>query len=396
MPVTPNMGLLLPSPSSTLGPLWANLLNDALSLVDSHDHSAGNGQAIGVAGLNLQADLSFNNNRGTGFKSLIFANQSASLASTDARGLYVLNGNLFFVNGTSDVQITNGTSIVGATGNITGMGGTNASVNYNLGTFQFFSDSSVAADILCQDLTLFNNSNSNTIKLSQSASSSYVYKFPPTVAPQNNSILLFDTAGNASVSSVATLSSSGFLPLANATTPIGSSSFRWSNVFSSAGNFSGAVSVGSLTTSGAVSVGSLTSSAGISGTTGTFTGNVSSGGTLSGLDASISGNVTVTGVISGTTGVTANGGGTLLLTYRVAPGAYASGSPGTISITNPFNLNTLPLSYSNYCYIVTPQGVSTGYDFAFMVVNQGSNGFDIKYWAPSGPTVGFNVMVFGV
>lgn len=384
MPVTTNMGLTLPTVSGTLGPLWATLINDSLTLVDSHDHSSGKGAAIGVAGLSIQGDLSFNNNRSSSLKSVVFANQTSSLAATDARGLYVLNGNLFFVSGTTDVQITNGTSIAGASGSIAGLVSP-ASADYNAGTFRFFSNSGVFADLLAQDVTLRNNTSTNTIKLSHAATSSYVYRFPPSVAPQTGSILLMDTGGNTTVSSVATLTASGLLPLATNTTPLGSTSFRWLSVNAGTGNFTGAVAVGSLASGGA-----------ISGTSGTFTGSVSSGGTVSGVDGSLTGNLVVVGQISNPKGVQINNGGDLLLAYRVPPGGYPSGSPGTISITNPFNLNTLPIPYTDYCYIVTAMGISSGFDFRFMVVNQNSSGFDVVYWAPSGPVVGFNVLVFGV
>lgn len=46
MTTTPNMNLVLPDVSATLGPAWATALNTLLALVDLHDHTTGNGVAL--------------------------------------------------------------------------------------------------------------------------------------------------------------------------------------------------------------------------------------------------------------------------------------------------------------------------------------------------------------
>lgn len=43
---TPNMGMVLPEVSDTLGPAWAALLLAALEVVDLHDHTDGNGVVL--------------------------------------------------------------------------------------------------------------------------------------------------------------------------------------------------------------------------------------------------------------------------------------------------------------------------------------------------------------
>lgn len=57
---TPYMDLLLPTVSVTLGPLYAAEVNTAFQVVDSHNHTPGYGNLVPTAGLNINADLSFN------------------------------------------------------------------------------------------------------------------------------------------------------------------------------------------------------------------------------------------------------------------------------------------------------------------------------------------------
>ena len=57
---TTNMALILPTPGERLGPTWASDLNSALTLIDSHDHSAGKGAQIGVDGITINGNFDLN------------------------------------------------------------------------------------------------------------------------------------------------------------------------------------------------------------------------------------------------------------------------------------------------------------------------------------------------
>lgn len=48
MTMTPHMGLTKPDVSTTVGPLWAQEINEDLDTLDSHDHSSGKGAAIKI------------------------------------------------------------------------------------------------------------------------------------------------------------------------------------------------------------------------------------------------------------------------------------------------------------------------------------------------------------
>lgn len=55
----PNMGLVQPTPKGDSG-AWDDTINDDLETIDAHRHEAGNGLRIRPAGMDINADLTFN------------------------------------------------------------------------------------------------------------------------------------------------------------------------------------------------------------------------------------------------------------------------------------------------------------------------------------------------
>lgn len=110
---TQYMSLDLPTVSVTLGPAWATALNAALTLIDSHDHSDGKGALVTPAGMNINANLDFNQYNATDLTSVRLYPQSATLVgASDLRCLYAVGGNLYFNNAAGvAVQITSGTTV---------------------------------------------------------------------------------------------------------------------------------------------------------------------------------------------------------------------------------------------------------------------------------------------
>jgi hypothetical protein len=123
MSTTQNMGLTVPDVSVTTGPQWAQQINSDLSIIDSHNHTPGSGVQIPTAGIDINDDLSFNQSYSPlDVKSVGFTSQGSTISSLINR-VYVSGGNLYFNNGSgTPVQITTGSSIVGASGTITGTG----------------------------------------------------------------------------------------------------------------------------------------------------------------------------------------------------------------------------------------------------------------------------------
>lgn len=115
---TPNMNLDLPTVSVTLGPTWATEINEALEVIDLHDHSSGKGARVPTSGLNINADLEFNNYRASElFSSQYESNSSALTGSANANSVSVTSGNLYFTNNSGvAIQITSGGSLATSPG----------------------------------------------------------------------------------------------------------------------------------------------------------------------------------------------------------------------------------------------------------------------------------------
>jgi hypothetical protein len=134
------LNLDLPTVSVTLGPTWATQVNAAFETIDSHDHTSGKGVQVPTAGLNINADLDFNE----------FALQNASYVSMEQRttspsgstfaaSVSVFNGDLYYTNTSGvAVQVTSGGGIVS-----------------NPGSAQIFETQSVAADLVINPASSF-------------------------------------------------------------------------------------------------------------------------------------------------------------------------------------------------------------------------------------------------
>lgn len=66
---SPNMGMTIPTPGVTPGPTYATNISNDLSIIDAHNHTAGNGVQVPTAGININAVLPFNGFGASGFNS---------------------------------------------------------------------------------------------------------------------------------------------------------------------------------------------------------------------------------------------------------------------------------------------------------------------------------------
>ncbi len=198
--ISPDMNLPLPVPGQDPGPDYANNNNAAFLIVDGHDHSAGKGALIQPNGLDISSDLTFLLNNATNLRSARFATQTTALVgATDLGAIYNINGNLYWNNNSGvAVQITNGTSIVGTAGSITGLPSGTASVSYSGGVYVFQSATSTSAILDAGSIVVRNaTAGSNGITISAPAglatNSAFVLPVPPSSSPAP---LIMDTAGN--------------------------------------------------------------------------------------------------------------------------------------------------------------------------------------------------------
>jgi len=195
--VSPNMNLLVPIVGQELGPTYALDINTNLqTLIDQHDHSPGRGVQITPSGLNISSDLSIGGNSLTFIKSGQFVAQSSSLSTTNS--IYSVNGNLYWTGLSTPVQITNGASIVGSGGTITGLPSGTAGASYASGTFTWVSSSTTAAVMDSGPLIIRTTSaGSGAVTLQPSAG--FIGSYPlylPVSLPSLQSFMTLDSAGN--------------------------------------------------------------------------------------------------------------------------------------------------------------------------------------------------------
>lgn len=199
MSLTANMNLTVPSVGVTVGPEYANQINASLNIIDSHDHSAGNGVKITPSGLNINSDLPFSENNLTSVRSVRFTSQSTPLAlTTDLDCLYTSGVDLYYNDGNGNqVQITSGGGVAGSPGSITGLVSP-ASASYVSGsqTFVWQSDANTAANMDAGSLLLRNiTASSFALTLSPpTLTSNYSIVLP--VLPVSQTFLTIDASGN--------------------------------------------------------------------------------------------------------------------------------------------------------------------------------------------------------
>lgn len=194
------MNLTVPIVGVETGPTWASDLNTSLGLIDSHNHSSGNGVQITPSGLNINSDLSLQSNNLTLSKSVRFSVQSSALNSAaDLACIYSLNGNLYYNNATgTPVQITNGSAVSGTPGSIGNLVSP-ASVNYVSlnSTYVFQSAANTpgtldAGNVIVRNVSAASYGITLAPPSSIAANSSLVLPIPPA----STSIVTLDSSGN--------------------------------------------------------------------------------------------------------------------------------------------------------------------------------------------------------
>lgn len=229
MPTTPNMGMLLPVPTVTPGPTYASENNDAFEVVDSHDHSSGKGVPVPSDGININADLSFNNFNATTLRSVRFTSQGSPLSlPADLSCLYVSMGNLFYNNQLGQqVQITSGAAIDATS--IGGIGGdyaTSTALEFYTTftrTFTFWSANNVPANLDAGSVTIREVTTSPhglTLASPTGLAADYTITMPPAL-PASTASLVVSPSGIASFSPGANVPTGSVIMHAGTSAPSG-------------------------------------------------------------------------------------------------------------------------------------------------------------------------------
>lgn len=249
--ITPNMNLIESTVNVDSGLSWEQNLNSSLTIIDQHNHSSGNGVAVGPTGLNINSDLTFQNNQAINLKATIYTEQSslASLLSI----YFKTDGNAYVNDGAGNViQLTVG-GAVNATAS--GISSGSATASFVSSVLVVNAASNTPANIQCASILLGNNiaaSKFLTVAPPPSLASNYTITLP-TIPSSNGNFMTMDTGGNISTSlsldNITLQISSGSPTIQVKPNSIGPSQLTARTTGTAIGNFSVSVSdSGSFTT----------------------------------------------------------------------------------------------------------------------------------------------------
>lgn len=201
--ISPNMNLIVPTVGQEPGPTWANDLNASLGILDQHNHGPGQGVQITPVGLNINADLSLNQNNLTNVNTVNFKNLPSTLAGSapNLGCAYVAGGELVYNDEAGNVvAITKTGSVNAGAGSITGLPSGTASASYSGGTFVWQSATNTPANLDAGSIVLRNiaaNSKGLTLNPPNSMAVDYSITFPFT-STGPPSVLTIDSTGQIS------------------------------------------------------------------------------------------------------------------------------------------------------------------------------------------------------
>lgn len=196
--ISPNMNLRIPAVGNEAGPDYAIDINfDLLSVIDSHDHTAGKGVQITPAGLNINTALAFNDNFATSVAGVTF---QAQLSTPGLGTIYESGVDLYYVDGIgNNIRITQSGGVAGTPGSIGGLVSP-ASATYvpSSQTFVWQSNVGIAANMdagayLFRNLSP-NSTNAITLQAPAALASNYTLTLP--AIPASQKFMTLDASGN--------------------------------------------------------------------------------------------------------------------------------------------------------------------------------------------------------
>lgn len=196
--ISPNMNMPLPTVSEAPGPGWATNVDACLSIIDSHNHSSGQGVQINPAGIYINADLPMNGNNLTLTNAILFNSLNSALTSL-LQSLQVVGVDLYYIDGAGNsVRITQSGSVTGSTGTITGLPSGTASASYAAGAFTFQSATNTPATMVIGPIvTGAATASPKTVTISASAVQAANYAMTwPLALPATTSFFSIDNSGN--------------------------------------------------------------------------------------------------------------------------------------------------------------------------------------------------------
>lgn len=193
------MNLTIPGVGTEPGPQYASDVNSSLTIIDQHDHSVGKGVQVTPSGLNINADLSIGINNLTDARTIrFFPLLSDPALPADLGVLYEVGVDLYYKDGAGNaIRITQGGSVAGSTGTITGLPSGTASASFVAGTFVFQAATLTGANIDGASYILRNNvASSKALTLSPPNAMAADYNLALPSLPAQTNVMTLDVSGN--------------------------------------------------------------------------------------------------------------------------------------------------------------------------------------------------------
>ena len=194
--LTPNMSLVVPTVGSEPGPTYATDINNSLTIIDGHTHTSGNGVLITPGAIDINADLTMNDNSLIDIQALEMNPQSVSPGIIET--IYVSSdGNLHYIDGSSnDIKMTSG-GLVNATSS--GIASGTATASFVSGTLVVDANTATPANIQAASLLMGNNvasSNYLTLEPPSAMGTSYTVTLPTPNGLSQTGVLTYDVSNN--------------------------------------------------------------------------------------------------------------------------------------------------------------------------------------------------------
>jgi hypothetical protein len=252
---TPNMLLIQPTIGVDSGLTWEQAANANSSIIDGHNHTSGYGVQIPPAGLNINSDLTFQDNNATNLRSVRFYPQASPIgAAADLGCLYESGVDLWYNDGSGNqIQLTAGGS-VNATSS--GISSGTATASFVSSVLVVNAATNTPANIQVGSVLLGNNSaGSKFLTLAPPSSMAANYTLTLPSVPGSTLFVTLDTSGNLGTASsiqgtqIAAASLTG-AQLASQTVAQGNLALRATGTTVAAGGVATSSSCGSFTTTG--------------------------------------------------------------------------------------------------------------------------------------------------
>jgi len=196
------MNLIKPTVGVDPGPDWATNLDADLDIVDSHNHTPGQGVQITPAAININTDLPANNNNVTLVRAVRYQPQIAAPSlPADLAETTVIGVDLYYIDGSGNlIRLTQSGAPAGATGTITGLPSGTASASFAGTTFTFQSATNTPASFNFGPVKISQPVvNGKGVTIAPNVAQALDYNlFLPVALPATQSAFVSDSAGNES------------------------------------------------------------------------------------------------------------------------------------------------------------------------------------------------------